>query len=190
MNTEHTEKKPCEVYPKGGNVKMKEPTKVHKPGQIPVNTPTCTKCGKSFLDCKCFGSIHAADAEIASDTNQFDNLAGEVEKPAVNPEMVKSQQALMKEINRYYQLVNVLLNSTTNKDEPFSKTMLGGLFVQVNLARAEIITIEKILEEMGVKPEEYLAKVAAQLDQMLALEQIQYKVIITPDGVLSDHTPK
>jgi hypothetical protein len=29
------------------------PTEFHKPGQIPVNAPTCDKCGKIFLDCQC-----------------------------------------------------------------------------------------------------------------------------------------
>ena len=46
-----------------------------KPGQIPVNAPTCDKCGKIFLDCQCAASgapehIEALESGLASETAQ------------------------------------------------------------------------------------------------------------------------
>lgn len=34
-------------------VPMNSPVEIHKSGQIPVNAPTCDRCGKMFIDCKC-----------------------------------------------------------------------------------------------------------------------------------------
>jgi hypothetical protein len=36
----------------------------HKPGQIPVNTPTCSQCGKIFLDCQCVSANPDYDRAI------------------------------------------------------------------------------------------------------------------------------
>ncbi len=36
----------------------RKPTEIHKRGEIPVNTPTCEKCGKMFLECHCPQADH------------------------------------------------------------------------------------------------------------------------------------
>ena len=41
-------------------VPMNGVAEIHKPGQIPVNVPTCEICGKIFLECKCDEAVFLA----------------------------------------------------------------------------------------------------------------------------------
>lgn len=124
---------------------------------------------------------HEIDAEIPTETSQFDAIAEQQGEP-VDPMMKEATEALMLQINRTKHLAQAFLN---HKGQAVN--MIGENYINQALDRAELVVISKLLEEkLGVSPADYVKAVVEQMDQMLQLKQMEYKIIITTDGVIND----
>ena len=121
---------------------------------------------------------HEVDTEIPPETSQFDEIAEKQGQPE-DPMMAEAVKSLQLQIARARQLAQAFLN---HKGQ--AANMLGENYVNADVARAEFVVISKIFEErLGIKPADYVKAVAEELDKILMIKQMEYKIIITPDGV-------
>jgi hypothetical protein len=121
-------------------------------------------------------NAHGVDVEVASETHDFDNMS------PLDPDQREAYQKLTLQLARAKSLAFVFMNSPGGPP-----TILGEVYVQKVLARAELVVLSKIVEErLGVPAKEYVQRVADQVEKQMDLEQIANKLIITPDGVFKD----
>jgi hypothetical protein len=120
---------------------------------------------------------HGIDAEVPSETAQFDGLAGQ----QTDPELSEAQKNLVDQLTRFKNLAQALMQT------PNAGPMLfADVYVNKALARAELIVLSKFVEEkLGVKPSDYIKEVAKQMEQALQLEEMEHKIVITVDGVFN-----
>lgn len=122
-------------------------------------------------------SGHEVDAVVPPETSQFDNAAAQ----QATKELTGAHKALIVQLNRYKNLAQALL-STPNT----AGMMLADTYVHKALARAELVVISLLFEErLGISPQDFIAKVAKQLEEMLVLEEMEHKVLITEEGVFN-----
>jgi predicted RND superfamily exporter protein len=120
---------------------------------------------------------HAVDAVVPSETAQFDTLS------PIPENQREAYQKLVNQLSRARNLVRVLLNS-----EGGPGAVVEELYLQKVLARAELITLTKIVEEkLGISPADFVQQTADQIEKMMEMEQMANKIIITPEGVFRDN---
>lgn len=116
---------------------------------------------------------HAADVYVPGDTEQFDRMAQASDD---------SKAKYIAQVKRFDHLANFL--ASRSKEGIIGEVLDS--WTGKAVMRCEIMCILEILAEKGlIEPTDFMNKITDRMDRQLSLLQIEYKVILTPEGVIS-----